>query len=114
MAIARAIAREPQFLLFDDITASLDAANEERLMRRLDELHKGLGFVIVSHRLSTLQYVDKVLYLEGGKARGFGTHEELLGQPWYRAFIEEHMGCYTQNRSATPEPRPVAGMATEC
>ncbi len=92
MAIARAIARRPEILLFDDITASLDAANEERLMRRLDELYADLGCVIVSHRLSTLQYVDKVLYLEGGKALGFGTHEELLRLPWYRAFIEEHMG----------------------
>ena len=92
MAIARAVARQPQLLLFDDITASLDASNEERLMRRLDELNEKLTFVIVSHRLSTLQYVDKVLYLEDGKARGFGTHEELLDLPWYRSFIEEHMG----------------------
>ncbi|MBU0929118.1 MAG: ABC transporter ATP-binding protein/permease [Spirochaetes bacterium] len=96
MAIARAIARRPQFLLFDDITASLDAANEERLMRRLDELYSGLGFVIVSHRLSTLQYVDKVLYLDGGKVLGFGTHDELLALPWYRSFIEEHMGSASQ------------------
>lgn len=79
-------------MLFDDITASLDAANEERLMRRLDELYAGIGFLIVSHRLSTLQYVDKVLYLEGGRALGFGTHDELLALPWYRSFIAEHMG----------------------
>ncbi len=93
MAIARAVAREPQFLLFDDITASLDASNEERLMRRLDELDPELGYLIVSHRLSTLQYVDRVLYLEDGKARAFGTHEELMDLPWYRAFITEHMGA---------------------
>jgi ATP-binding cassette subfamily B protein len=92
MAIARAIARQPQFLLFDDITASLDASNEERLMHRLDELYAKLGFIIVSHRLSTLQYVDKVLYLEDGRVMGFGTHEELLALPWYRSFIQEHMG----------------------
>ncbi|MBN2874265.1 MAG: ABC transporter ATP-binding protein [Spirochaetales bacterium] len=92
MAIARAIARKPALLLFDDITASLDAANEERLMKRLDELFAGLTYVVVSHRLSTLQYVDKVLYLEGGAIRGFGTHEDLLELPWYRAFISEHMG----------------------
>ncbi len=92
MAIARAVARKPELLLFDDITASLDAANEERLMRRLDELSNDLSFVIVSHRLSTLQYVDKVLFLEQGRAVGFGRHEELLGNPRYRAFIEEHLG----------------------
>ncbi len=92
MAIARAVARRPELMLFDDITASLDAANEERLMRRLDELSGDLAFVIVSHRLSTLQYVDKVLFLDRGRALGFGRHEELLENPRYRAFIEEHLG----------------------
>jgi ATP-binding cassette subfamily B protein len=91
MAIARAVARHPQLMIFDDSTASLDAANEEQLMRRLDELSADLTFIIVSHRLSTLQYVDRVLFLDGGRQRGFGTHEELLALPWYRAFIETHM-----------------------
>jgi len=92
MAIARAVARKPELMLFDDITASLDAANEERLMRALERRSGDLSFVIVSHRLSTLQYVDKVLYLEGGKALAYGTHEELLSNERYRAFIEEHPG----------------------
>lgn len=92
MAIARAVARRPELMLFDDITASLDATNEERLMRALDAMSRDLSFVIVSHRLSTLQYVDKVLFIDGGKALGFGTHEELLDNPAYRSFIEEHLG----------------------
>lgn len=92
MAIARAVARKPELMLFDDVTASLDAANEERLMRRLDKLSGDMSFVIVSHRLSTLQYVDKVLFLDQGRVLGFGRHEELLSNPMYRAFIEEHMG----------------------
>jgi ATP-binding cassette, subfamily B, multidrug efflux pump len=93
MAIARAVARHPQILLFDDITASLDASNEERLMRRLEELSAGLGYIVVSHRLSTLQYVDRVLYLDGGRQLGLGTHDELMEQAWYRAFMEQHMGA---------------------
>lgn len=88
MAIARALARKPRLLLFDDITASLDASNEERLMRRLEALSRGLTYVVVSHRLSTLRYVDKVLFLDGGEAVAFGAHEELLRLPRYRAFIE--------------------------
>jgi ABC-type multidrug transport system fused ATPase/permease subunit len=47
----------------------------------------------VSHRLSTLQYADRVLYLEGGAVRGAGTHDELMEHAWYRAFIEQHMGA---------------------
>jgi ATP-binding cassette, subfamily B, multidrug efflux pump len=81
MAIARALARKPELLLFDDITASLDATNEERLMNRLDELSADISCVIVSHRLSTLQYVDKVLFLKEGQTLAFGTHDQLLGQP---------------------------------
>ncbi|OHD18623.1 MAG: ABC transporter permease [Spirochaetes bacterium GWD1_61_31] len=92
MAIARAIARRPEVMLFDDITASLDAANEERLMRALEAMSKDLSFCIVSHRLSTLQYVDKVLFLKDGRSVGFGTHDELLQNPAYKEFIREHLG----------------------
>ncbi|MDP3178551.1 MAG: ABC transporter ATP-binding protein, partial [Spirochaetaceae bacterium] len=92
LAIARAIARSPRLLLLDDITASLDAGNEERLMRALSAWSSDLACVIVSHRLSTLQYADKVLFLSAGKAVAFGRHEELLGtSPEYRAFIQEHL-----------------------
>lgn len=90
MAIARAIARKPELMLFDDITASLDAANEERLMSELNIFSKDLTFVIVSHRLSTLQYVDKILLLDHGKVKGFGVHEELMLTDAYTAFIREH------------------------
>jgi ATP-binding cassette subfamily B protein len=92
MAIARALARKPEMLLFDDITASLDATNEERLMHRLDELSADISCVIVSHRLSTLQYVDKVLFLKDGRTLAFGTHDQLLGNPEYREFINELTG----------------------
>ncbi|MBU0936385.1 MAG: ABC transporter ATP-binding protein/permease [Spirochaetes bacterium] len=107
MAIARAIARKPELMLFDDITASLDAANEERLMSALEEISRDLSFCIVSHRLSTLQYVDKVLFMKDGKAVGFGSHDSLLANPEYRDFIQEHLGTATtaeneQLAAATP------------
>jgi ABC-type multidrug transport system fused ATPase/permease subunit len=92
MAIARALARKPELLLFDDITASLDATNEERLMNRLAELSADITCLIVSHRLSTLQYVDKVLFLKEGRTLAFGTHEQLLDHPEYRQFIDELKG----------------------
>jgi ATP-binding cassette, subfamily B, multidrug efflux pump len=94
LALARAVARYPRLLLLDDVTASLDARNEERLMRALGAWSGDLACVIVSHRLSTLKYADKVLFLEGGELRAFGVHEELLGaNAAYRAFIEEHLSA---------------------
>ncbi len=98
LAIARAIARKPSLLLLDDITASLDAANEERLWHSLAENFAGLTCVVVSHRLSTLHYADKVLFLDEGKAAGFGRHDDLIGGcPAYRAFIEEHLMANSSN-----------------
>jgi ATP-binding cassette subfamily B protein len=94
LAIARALARKPSLLLLDDITASLDAANEERLWGSIAEKLAGLTCIVVSHRLSTLHYADKVLFLEGGRASAFGRHEELLaGNEAYRGFIEEHLAA---------------------
>lgn len=92
LALARALARRPRLLLLDDVTASLDARNEERLMRSLEAWSGDLACVIVSHRLSTLTYADKVLFLESGELRAFGVHEELLARnDEYRAFIRQHL-----------------------
>jgi ATP-binding cassette subfamily B protein len=98
LAIARAVARKPSLLLLDDITASLDAANEERLWRSLEDAFGDLTCIVVSHRLSTLHYADKVLFLDGGRALAFGRHEELVHEnPVYRSFIEEHLAAGATN-----------------
>ncbi|MCA1949146.1 MAG: ABC transporter ATP-binding protein/permease [Treponema sp.] len=92
LAIARALARKPQVLLLDDITASLDAANEELLWQALTEQYQNMTSLVVTHRLSTLQYVDRILFLEDGIVQAFGRHEELQEtSPAYRSFIQEHM-----------------------
>ncbi len=93
LAIARALAREPKILLLDDITASLDAGNEERLMAALSAWSRDLTCFIVSHRLSTLQHVDRIMFMDSGRIVGFGRHEELMSStPAYAAFIAEHAG----------------------
>jgi len=92
LAIARALARKAQVLLLDDITASLDAANEDLLWQALTEHYRNMTCLVVSHRLSTLQYVDRILFLDQGKIQALGRHEELQdSSPAYRAFIQEHM-----------------------
>jgi ATP-binding cassette subfamily B protein len=48
--------------------------------------------IAVSHRLSSIQYVDRVLFLKNGRIAGFGTHAELMaGNPGYREFVAEHV-----------------------
>ncbi|MDX9783753.1 MAG: ABC transporter ATP-binding protein [Spirochaetia bacterium] len=87
IAIARALARRPKLLLLDDMTASLDTKNEQALWKSLEP--RSMTVVAVSHRLSSVQYVDKVLFLETGRVLGFGSHELLLREcPEYRDFID--------------------------
>ncbi|MEI6386701.1 MAG: ABC transporter ATP-binding protein [Spirochaetota bacterium] len=92
VAIARALSREPSLLLLDDITASLDATNEEKLWRNLEPRSPDMVTLVVSHRMSTLAWADKVLFLTEGRTLSFGRHEELLSSsPPYRTFIEEQL-----------------------
>lgn len=87
IAIARALARRPRLLLLDDMTASLDTNNEQALWKRLEP--RGMTILAASHRLSSVRYVDKVLFLKAGKVVGFGSHAGLLeGCREYRDFID--------------------------
>ncbi len=94
IAIARALAGYPAILLLDDMTASLDTANEEALWCSLAEMPEfaRAAVIAVSHRLSSIQYVDRVLFLKGGRVAGFGTHSELMANnAAYREFVAEHV-----------------------
>lgn len=94
IAIARALAGYPSLLLLDDMTASLDTNNEEALWHSLAEMpqFQEAAVIAVSHRLSSIQYVDRVLFLKNGRIAGFGTHAELMAEnPGYREFVAEHV-----------------------
>ncbi|MBW6515042.1 MAG: ABC transporter ATP-binding protein/permease [Candidatus Cloacimonetes bacterium] len=91
LAIARALIREPEILIFDDITASLDADNEESLWNDISARFGDITCFIVSHRLSTLRYVDNVIFLDSGYLIAKGEHRNIMQQyPEYSSFIQEH------------------------
>jgi ATP-binding cassette subfamily B protein AbcA/BmrA len=76
------------------MTASLDTNNEEALWRSLAEMPEfaRAAVIAVSHRLSSIQYVDRVLFLKNGRITGFGEHSELMANnPAYREFVAEHV-----------------------
>lgn len=92
LAIARALIKEPQLLILDDITASLDAKNEEKLWNALNSTFEDCTYIVVSNRISTVRYVDNILFLDSGIAVGNGTHDDLiLENETYRNFIDEHV-----------------------
>ena len=91
LAIARALLRKPQLLILDDITASLDAGKEDALWESISNTFNHLTSFIVSHRLSSLRYANKVILLQSGTIAAFGEHDILMGNNSdYRDFIQYH------------------------
>lgn len=83
LAIARALLRQPDLLIFDEATSSLDSITEEQItqtIREIERNRKDFINILVAHRLSTIMHADKIFVLEKGKIVEQGKHEELLKQ----------------------------------
>lgn len=78
LSIARALARRPEILIFDDSFSALDYKTDAMLRRGLGESFADTTKVIVAQRISTIKDADKIIVLERGEAVGIGTHEELM------------------------------------
>ncbi len=80
IAIARALLRDPEFLILDEATSALDSASEQLVQQSIETLSKGRTVVAVAHRLSTIENADWVVVLEGGRIVEQGTYADLLSQ----------------------------------
>ncbi len=78
LSIARAIARKPEILIFDDSFSALDYKTDAALRKRLNTELKGTTCLIVAQRIGTIQHADQIIVLDDGEIAGCGTHEELL------------------------------------
>lgn len=78
LSIARALARKPEILIFDDSFSALDYRTDAKLRKALNSKLKGTTCMIVAQRIGTIRNADKIVVLEDGKAAGIGTHEELM------------------------------------
>lgn len=78
LAIARAIARKPKVLLFDDSFSALDFKTDKKLREQINKKLKHTTKVIVASRIGTIKDADKILVLKDGKIAGLGKHKELL------------------------------------
>ena len=78
VSFARALAFDPQILVLDEATSSVDSEIEERIERATDELLQGRTSLVIAHRLSTVQNADRILVMHHGRLREQGTHDELL------------------------------------
>jgi ATP-binding cassette subfamily B protein len=80
LLIARVIYKNPDIIIFDEATNSLDANNEKVIVENLTEFFQGKTVIIVAHRLSTVRNADKIVVLDSGRIIETGTHESLIGK----------------------------------
>jgi len=80
ISIARALLRKPNLLLLDDCLSAVDTETEDIILRSLAEEAKENMAIIVSHRISSLRFADKIIVLENGAKIEEGTHEELISK----------------------------------
>ncbi len=78
VSFARALAFDPEILVLDEATSSVDSEIEERIEVATDELLRDRTSLVIAHRLSTVQNADRIVVLHHGEIREHGTHEELL------------------------------------
>lgn len=90
LSIARAFLKDAAVLILDEIAASLDVDNEKKIQESLNTLIKNKTVIIISHRMRSIENVDKIIVLKDGKLEGEGTHAELLkSSPTYKNLIEK-------------------------
>jgi ATP-binding cassette subfamily B protein len=80
ISFARALAHNPQFLVLDEATSSVDTETEFRVRDALSRMVEGRTSIIIAHRLSTVQSADKIVVMHKGKVREVGSHQELLAR----------------------------------
>ena len=90
LSIARALVKGAPILILDEPTAALDAATEHRVLQRLAQWSQRRAVFLITHRISTIQQADTILYIDQGKLLEQGSHAELMSIDggFYRAFVE--------------------------
>lgn len=90
VGIARALIKNPEILIFDEATASLDTENEKYIQEAIDEASRDRTSIIIAHRLSTIQNADVIFVMHRGELVGSGTHQELLQNNEYYQNLTKH------------------------
>ena len=77
LSIARALMKDAPILILDDSVSAVDTKTEKIILDNLRTTRQGKTTLLIAHRISTIEQMDKVLFIDGGKVQGFDTHEKL-------------------------------------
>ncbi len=89
ISIARALMKNAPILILDDSLSAVDTKTEQTLLQNLRKERAGKTTILIAHRISTIEQMDKILYIEDGKVLAVGTHEQLLATcPAYKTMTE--------------------------
>ena len=78
IAFLRVLVNNPDILILDEATSSIDSFSEDLIKKATNKITKGKTSIIIAHRLSTVESADKIIYMENGKILEYGNHKELL------------------------------------
>ncbi len=109
VSFARALAHNPEFLILDEATSSVNTKTELLIREALDRLLTGRTSVVIAHRLSTIQHANRILVFHKGRLREQGSHQELLSLRgiYYRLYQLQ----YKEQELATPIPSAAPGFS---
>ena len=89
ISIARALMKDAPILILDDSVSAVDTKTEQTILENLQETRAGKTTILIAHRISTVERMDKILFLENGRLEAVGPHEELYATcPAYRKMVD--------------------------
>ena len=89
ISIARALMKDAAILILDDSVSAVDVKTEKAILENLRKLRRGKTTILIAHRISTVEQMDKILFLEEGRVTAVGTHDELYRTcPSYRTTVD--------------------------
>ena len=89
ISIARALMKNAPILILDDSVSAVDVKTEKAILENLRRERMGMTTILIAHRISTIEKMDKIIFIEDGQVLAVGTHEELYGRvPEYQTMVD--------------------------